>query len=284
MAPLDRILVPTDFSGNSVIAAAQAGMLARHFHAQITLLHVDEFPVIHPFTTEAHRAEHMMARRKELMDFAATELAGVAVKRMVCCGDPARVICGRAYEEQPDLILMPARGSGVFRRFLLGSVTAKVLHDAECPVWTGAHLAEPAWHDSAGIHKVMCAVDFGPQTGKTIHWAAEFARALGAKLTVVHAVLEMPPNLPDRFAFQWHEESRSGASQRLHELLIDCQTTADVQVVSDGDVPKSLAAAARKNGADLLVVGRTVGERTDGRLGSQIYPIVCSAPCPVVSV
>lgn len=94
MAPLDRILVPTDFSGNSVIAAAQAGMLARHFHAQITLLHVDEFPVIHPFTTEAHRAEHMMARRKELMDFAATELAGVAVKRMVCCGDPARVICG----------------------------------------------------------------------------------------------------------------------------------------------------------------------------------------------
>jgi nucleotide-binding universal stress UspA family protein len=284
MTPVDSILVPTDFSGNSVIAAAQAGMLARHFHAQITLLHVDEFPVIHPFTTEAHRAEHMMTRRQELMQFAAAELDGVAVKRIVCCGDPANVICGRAFEEQPDLILVPARGNGAFRRFLLGSVTAKVLNDAACPVWTGAHLESPAWHESAGIRKVMCAVDFGPQSGKTIHWASEFARALGAKLTVVHAVLETPPNLPDRFAFQWHEESRAGASQRLHELLIDCETAADVLVVGDGDVPKSLARAAKANGADLLVVGRTVGERAAGRLGSQIYPIVCTAPCSVVSV
>ncbi len=31
---------------------------------------------------------------------------------------------------------------GVFYRFLLDSVTAKVLHESHCPVWTGAHLEE----------------------------------------------------------------------------------------------------------------------------------------------
>lgn len=282
MTPLDQILVPTDFSASSLAAAAEAGMLARHFHAQVTLLHVDEFPVIHPFTTEAHRAEHMTSRRNELMEFASAELDGVGVKRVVCCGDPAKVICSRAYEEQADLVLMPARGGGVFRRFLLGSVTAKVLHDAACPVWTGAHVEETSPETPSGIHRVMCAVDFGPQTAKTIRWAADFSRALGAKLTVAHAVLDMPPNLPERFAFQWHEESRAGTSQRLHELLIDCEIAAEVLVVADGDVPRSLAAAAHKIGADLLVIGRSAEDRAEGRLGSQGYSIVCSAPCAVV--
>ena len=44
--------------------------------------------------------------------------------------------------ESPDqtVILMPTHGYGPFRRFILGSNTAKVLHDADCPVWTGVHL------------------------------------------------------------------------------------------------------------------------------------------------
>jgi len=283
MAPIDRILVPTDFSSNGLIAAAQAGALARHFHAQVTLLHVDEFVVMLPFNTEAQRAEHMMARRKELMEFARTELADVAVKRMVCSGDAAKVIVARAREEQSDLILMPARGAGVFRRFLLGSVTAKVLHDAECPVWTEAHLEEPSPHRPGGIRDVLCAVDFGPQTRQTLHWAADMSRALGAKLTVVHAVLETPPNLPDRYAFQWHEEAHCGASERLHEMLLDCGVTAKVLVVSDGDVPKSLESAARQTKADVLVIGRAV-EGSAGRPGSLTFPIVCAAPCAVVSI
>jgi hypothetical protein len=38
------------------------------------------------------------------------------------------------------LIMMATRGRGLFRAALLGSVTAKVLHDADCPVWTAAHV------------------------------------------------------------------------------------------------------------------------------------------------
>ena len=35
---------------------------------------------------------------------------------------------------------MPTHGLGKLRRFILGSVTAKVLHDLEAPVLTGAHV------------------------------------------------------------------------------------------------------------------------------------------------
>ena len=38
---------------------------------------------------------------------------------------------------------MPTHGFGPLRRFLLGSVAAKVLHDAQCPVWTSVHTDAP---------------------------------------------------------------------------------------------------------------------------------------------
>jgi hypothetical protein len=63
-------------------------------------------------------------------------------KRVVLEGDPARQIVDYAHEEKVDLIVMPTHGYGPFRQFILGSITAKVLHDADCPVWTGVHLEE----------------------------------------------------------------------------------------------------------------------------------------------
>ena len=70
------------------------------------------------------------------------ELNGLAVKRVLVEGNPARAIVRTAHDEKVDLIAMPTHGYGAIRRFLLGSVTSKVLHDSECPIWTGAHLEE----------------------------------------------------------------------------------------------------------------------------------------------
>ena len=53
---------------------------------------------------------------------------------------------------------MPTHGYGIFRSMLLGSVTAKVLHDAACPVWTGVHVEETP-PNSAAFERILCAVD-----------------------------------------------------------------------------------------------------------------------------
>jgi len=293
MFQLERILVPVDFSEGSLAAATQASVLAGRFRAQVTLLHVNEFLTFHSDTgplgfgvpsLEAVRGEHLAARQKELDRFAAAELRGIPVKRILCCGDPARVIVERARQERSDLILMPTHGGGAFRRFLLGSVTAKVLHDAECPVWTGVHLEEAAAISPADVRHVICAVNFRPETTKTLRWAAAFAEETGAKLTVTHAVLETPPNLPDRYTYQWHQEAHVGSEQRLRVLLLDSGIRADTFVVSDGDVPNALARAAEDKKAELLVIGRNCPEGATRRLGIHTYNIICQAPCPVVSI
>jgi nucleotide-binding universal stress UspA family protein len=247
--------------------------------------------LVHPLTgplgfgitpPEALHAEYLSSRQKALNEFGKAALEGVNVRRMVCRGDPAQLIVERARAERSDLIVMPTHGHGALRRFLLGSVTAKVLHDAECPVWTGTHLADAPAADPAQIRHVMCAVNFGPQSQAVIQWAADFASEFGADLTIVHSVLETPPNLPERYMFQWHEEAEWGTQEQLRTLLLDSGIKADAMVASDADVTKAICSAAQQKGADVLVIGRSCAR--DRKLGTHTYAIICQAPCPVVSV
>lgn len=49
------------------------------------------------------------------------------MQRILRHGDPARVIADYASKRRVGLIMMPTRGVGRFRKFLLGSVASKVL-------------------------------------------------------------------------------------------------------------------------------------------------------------
>lgn len=151
MRSLARILLPVDFSERSLGAARYARLLAEHFHSELTLLHVLAPPAYEFGALEisgSMLSELYVCRtvqvESELKTALADELAGLEVRRVVLEGDPARKIVEFAHNEQMGLIVMPTHGYGQFRRFILGSITAKVLHDADCPVWTGVHLEEAA--------------------------------------------------------------------------------------------------------------------------------------------
>lgn len=287
MLRLSRLLVPIDFSASSRLAASEAATLAAHFESRLTLLHIAEFPNARfsgPLgygmsSLRAMREEFLAQTRKELDAFA-FEGEPAEVQRILCCGDPAKAIVDRAHAENADLIVMATHGYGPVRRLLLGSVTAKVLHDSDRPVWTTRAETEGA-HAGLDIRHVMCAASFRSHDGSTIRWAAGLANRFGAKLTVVHAILPVPPEMPERYAFTWHEEARWGADERLRTLLVEAQIPADVLVV-EGDAPAALASTAAEKCADVLVLGRDPATSMSGRLGSQSYGIVCHAPCPVI--
>jgi nucleotide-binding universal stress UspA family protein len=198
----------------------------------------------------------------------------------VRCGDPAKTIVAQA--EGADLIVMSTHGYGPVRSLLLGSVTAKVLHDSDRPVWTCRPSSE-AGHDPSTIRQVACAVAFRTNGANAIRWAAEFAAAYRAKLTLAHAIQPAPREMPEQSARSWHGEARWAAGEQLRALLSDLHVEAETLVI-EGEPPEALAAAAKEHNFDLMVIGRSHPTTRIGRLGSHSYRIICQAPCPVVSL
>ena len=271
---LTRILVPIDFTERSTQAARYAGSMAERFGAELVLTHVMEpvllnYAMIEP-KEELFQSSEAAGRRRiqqQLDEFAETEFAGRQVARLVLEGDPADQILCASRREKADVIVMPTRGSSRMRQFLIGSVTAKVLHDAPVPVWTGVHLHQNANFPEFRFSEILCAIDFGSQAGAVVRYAARLAQEFSARLTVLHVA----------------EGSATGTHARIQALLGPLRVEATVRV--DAGIPhKVVAATAGQMHADVVVIGRACSTGMMGRLREQAYGIVRDSPCPVLSV
>jgi len=291
MAMLSRILVPVVFSARCQDATRYAAALACRFHCELDLLHVfvqpwaafsaaEGYATPPPFDLESTLAQV----HAELDEFMGDEVRGLTVRREVGEGDPARAIAEFACKEKCDLIVMPTHGYGPFRRFLLGSVTAKVLHDVHCPVLTGPHLEHPPAMESPRFGKILCAVDLRPESRQVVAWASQFAEEFGSDLALVHAVPDSATRM-DGITFEpaWNADLMARAREQVTILRDEMKVKAEV-LIEAGEVPAAVRAAAESTGADLLVVGRGRPHGVLGRLRTHTYGIVRESPCPVLAV
>lgn len=289
MRALSKILLPVDFSERSVGAARYARLLADHFQAELVLLHVltpqqyefGAMEVAGSMLNELYRSRFDHASR-EMNSFMAAELSGVRIRRVVKEGDPAGTIVRFSQDLPADVILMPTHGYGPFRRFILGSNTAKVLHDADCPVWTGVHLEETLAAATIPFRNILCAVDLGPQSGKTLCWASGLARSFGARLTLMHVTAGVA-DAADRAEAGWLQSVRETASLELSRLAEASGAEAEI-LTEAGEAAQVICSAAARIPADVLVIGRGSAAGVFGRLRTNAYAIIRQSPCPVVSV
>jgi nucleotide-binding universal stress UspA family protein len=228
--------------------------------------------------------EVLAQSKAALESFAAESLQNTRVERVVLEGDPGQEIARYAKAAGCDLIVMPTHGYGPFRRFLLGSVTAKVLHDAPCPVWTGPHLEEAPAYPSITFNKVLCAVDLGPQSRAVLEWGAGFARVYGAELAVVHAIPSSTVALGGiYFDPPWSEQVRTESQSLIKFMLQEIGAQGNI-VIRSGEAPHIARAVAQDTGANLLVIGRGHLEGVLGRLRTHAYAILRDSPCPVAAI
>jgi nucleotide-binding universal stress UspA family protein len=117
--------------------------MARRYGARVTMLHALELPIVSYSDGPVYSAMDFQSMiddgKQRVESFLKSEFQDIPTTRLMLEGEPAWRIAEYAEKETVDLIMMPTHGYGPFRRFLLGSVTAKVLHDVKCPVWTSAH-------------------------------------------------------------------------------------------------------------------------------------------------
>jgi nucleotide-binding universal stress UspA family protein len=188
-----------------------------------------------------------------------------------------------ALDQEAGLIVMSTFGSGEFYRYLLGSVTAKVLHETPCPVWTGAHLEDPPAREFA-VRNILCSVDLNAHSRHTITLAAEMARSLEAQLTLVHVTSSVESWGPGGTYIDqnWKEKLVGIATKEISELQQESGTKAEV-IIESGNVVENLKRAIEKTSADVLVIGHTLGRSHLGD-NSNGYGIITESPIPVLSV
>ncbi len=122
-------------------AARFAFGLARQVKAKVTLLTVLPPPEVMPIgplsgyavmapPVSPEQLRQVEARLKEL----AAEYTDVETHALVEVGPVADTIVDTAAKLGVDQIVVGARGLGPGRRFLLGSISDRVVHHAACPV------------------------------------------------------------------------------------------------------------------------------------------------------
>jgi nucleotide-binding universal stress UspA family protein len=287
--PLSHIVVPVDFSEKSEGAARYAEAMHRRFGSRITLLHVLPPPHYEFGAMEVGGSvlEDLFRNRAEqaktdLQEFLANELPEEAVERLLLEGDPAAQIVTVAHERAAGLIVMPTHGYGTFRRFILGSVTAKVLHDADCPVWTGVHL-EADTVEAVHYQRVAVAVDLGPQSERALMWAKRFAESANAELCVIHATPNLEGHAGEYFDPDWRRHVEAAVREEAAALMARLELEAPLKVDS-GETATTVTELAQEWNADVLVIGRGSAAGVFGRLRANAYSIIRQSGCPVVSV
>ena len=133
-----KILVPTDGSEFARKAELHALFLAKVSGAEIVALSVSENHFINGISLneEVEQLNQILTDRckEDLKEFEDMNEEGVKISAVIREGSPAKVILDVAAEEDIDLIVIGSSGKSGFDRFILGSVSDKVVNTAKCPV------------------------------------------------------------------------------------------------------------------------------------------------------
>lgn len=288
MSLIVSILYPVDFSPNCIAMAAYVKRAAAVLGARVSLVHVVD-PTsyngvqlyVRPMSEVSE--EYLEIGREKLNSFLNAEFPVAQCPRILTSGDPATEIARVARENRFDLIIMPTH-SGIFRQMLLGSTTAKVINDADCPVMTSRHALtiapRPLEH-----REWLCAIGLGSNSKRVLGFASQVAAQACGKLSIIHAVQAGEMKLPIELGLE--EQINSAARQEVNRRIADLQRVVGTEApvrIAIGSVKEALLEATLESDADVLIVGRSHQPGPHGRMRDLTYAMVRDSPFPVVSV
>jgi nucleotide-binding universal stress UspA family protein len=239
---IQNIVFPVDFSDRSRAAAPFVQSMARRYDAAVHLIHaVPPLPALYfdigtAYSEAFDPAPMTDELRKRLIEFGADNFPHMDITCAVVSGEPARSIFDCAAQNEADLIALPTHGYGVFRRALLGSVTAKILHDAAIPVWTSAHCADPSHRAHPQPRTVVVAVptvEAADESDPVYRTALAVAKHAGAALEPVGI---LPGQTPDSIELTLRQAALHyradlvvvGRARHCHTYTVICESPCPV--------------------------------------------------------
>ncbi len=179
-----RILLPTDFSENAILATKYALNLAKKANAHIIVFHSYDVPHYERSLTTSLHLEMKQIAEQHMEEFEAEQLAGkgVSYEVLVRIGNPIRIAKELIKAKKIELVVMGTKGASGIEEFLIGSNASSIIQNVEVPV-----LVIPEMATENPIKRIVLATDLEfKERIRPIEQLKQLADLLGAEVNVLH--------------------------------------------------------------------------------------------------
>lgn len=290
MEPIKRILCATDFSDCSHRALGYALDFALGMEARLDVVHVlqsgkadaSRGPDLQSLVIETSLRDKVRglleARYPDSVDLPKIHCASIRSEIV-----PAAII-DYAKEIEADMIVLGTQGQGGVKRLLLGSVAEEVVRTAPCLVLTVREDSE-----LPPIQRILVPIDFSDDAREALRQAREVAAIFGARLELLHTVLDPQP--PDFYGDEtsWNVDVHTSelVENKLKKefIAVGGKEAAVSYHVRNGDPAKEIVRFVDEHSCDLVVMS-TKGLQGFVRflLGSIAETVMRKATCPILTV
>jgi nucleotide-binding universal stress UspA family protein len=281
--PPKLVLCPVDFSELSSLALQYARKMAECWNARLVVLHAESFMPPPEFTArqidqlvgELQRSQE--AVRDYLGKYVQEQLgSAAAAESVVIDGRAVPAIVSTAREKGAGLIVMGTHGRSGFSRVMLGSVTERVLREADIPVLTVRSRQLGTSGTVVSPKRILCPVNFSGIATKALEHATALTECFGGELTVLQVdesdrTTSVDPIQKERLCRWIPAQLRS--SCRIQEAVLQ------------GDPAEEIIRTASEGNFDLIVLGAHHKRFLDTTvIGTTTVRVTRHAPCPVFTV
>jgi len=212
-----------------------------------------------------------------------------AISAEVASGSPARVMIERADEWKSDLIVVGSHGRSALGRFVLGSVSQKVVTEAHCSVRVARCRPDGTGEtgESRTSARLVVGVDGSPGAAAAVRAVAARAWPAGSEARVIAADFAVPPVTAGRSLepiLAWAKGERARSHKMAEAAVRELREAglAVSSIVKDEDPKRLLCEEAESWGADCIFVGAKGLSRIDRfLLGSVSAAVAARAHCSV---
>lgn len=270
------ILVPLDFSEQSLIALSQSYNLAKLTKSDLRLVHIidQDFisglaeTILSKYNYEDQLRDDIQKKLEEL---------SVKVKKEQGINTSINIRTGKIYHEiveesndiKASMIIMGTTGASTLKKKFLGSNAARVIKEALCPVITiKGHEHRP------GCRHIVLPLDLTKETREKVDKCIELAKLFGSTIHIV-SVLETD----DEFIIN----KLTRQLEQVKSVVESFDVSYTGELIQANDVPLGIIEYAKKVNADLIVImTQNESNITDLFIASAAQEVINNSDIPVL--
>jgi nucleotide-binding universal stress UspA family protein len=279
MSTVSQVLIPIDFSEQSLIALDQSHNLAKFYNADLILLYIIEKGGLFNFSKKGGDDEVQKREYKQKLDQLATEISrkyNINTHTVVVSGRVHEKILDTANEIGAKLIIMGIhQASKDIKTKLTGSNVAKVVREAKCPVITirGKEMRE-------GCKNIVIPIDLTKESREKVDYAIELGKLYGATIHTISTLYTVDEEAAKRLVKHVKQVKKS-----IKAAGVNCTIEIISIVRGNETVESAIINYAKLMQADLLMImTQQEGEMKPFFIGSTAENIINNSEIPVMSI